>query len=64
MNHILEQEGLKKEAGDHMGADYSVWNIKTDNAKVYHEIVPDYSRATLQAIIRGKVKPDTVIHFR
>ena len=32
------------------------------NAKVYTEIVPDCSRATLQAIIRGKVKPDSVIH--
>lgn len=32
------------------------------NGKVYTEIVPDCSRATLQAIIRGKVKPDSIIH--
>lgn len=30
--------------------------------KVYTEIVPDCSRATLQGIIRGRVEPDTVIH--
>ena len=30
--------------------------------KVYTEIVPDCSKATLQAIIRGHVAPDTAIH--
>ena len=39
-----------------------VFGILQRNAKVYTEIVPDCSRATLQAIIRGKVKPDSVIH--
>ena len=29
---------------------------------VYTKIVPDCSKATLQAIIRGHVAPDTVIH--
>jgi transposase len=29
---------------------------------VYTEIVPDASNATLQAIIRGKVDPNSVIH--
>lgn len=31
-------------------------------AKVYTEIVPDCKKATLQAIIRGRVTPETVIH--
>ena len=32
------------------------------NGKVYTEIVPDCSKATLQAIIRGRIAPETVIH--
>ena len=39
-----------------------VFGILERNGKVYTEIVPDCSRATLQAIIRGKVKPDSIIH--
>jgi len=39
-----------------------VFGILERNGKVYTEIVPDCSRATLQAIIRGKVKADSVIH--
>ena len=39
-----------------------MFGILQRNGKVYTEIVPDCSRATLQAIIRGKVKPDSVIH--
>src|SRR5437660_2795818 len=30
--------------------------------KVYTEIVPDCKKATLQAIIRGRIAPETVIH--
>jgi hypothetical protein len=30
--------------------------------KVYTEIVPDCKKATLQAIIRGHVSPEAVIH--
>ena len=29
---------------------------------VYTEIVPNASKATLQAIIRGKVNPNSIIH--
>ena len=32
------------------------------NGKVYTEIVPDCSKATLQAIIRGKVEPESIIY--
>jgi transposase len=39
-----------------------VFGILKRNGRVYTEIVPDCKRRTLQAIIRGKVGPDTVIH--
>ena len=32
------------------------------NGKVYTEIVPDYTKATLQAIIRGKADLESVVH--
>ena len=32
------------------------------DGKVYTEIVPDCKKATLQAIIRGRVAPEVVIH--
>lgn len=35
--------------------------LKRDDC-VYTEIVPDASKATLQAIIRGKVDPNSIIH--
>jgi len=35
--------------------------LKRDD-KVYTEIVPDCKKVTLQAIIRGRVAPETVIH--
>ena len=39
-----------------------VFGIFKRNGKVYTEIVPDASKATLQAVIRGRVSLDTVIH--
>ena len=39
-----------------------VFGLLKRQGKVYTEIVPDCSRATLQAIIRGRVEPSTVIH--
>ena len=39
-----------------------VLGILERNGKVYTEIVPDCSRATLQAIIRGRVEVESVIH--
>ena len=39
-----------------------VFGLLKRQGKVYTEIVPDCSRATLQGINRGKVEPDTVIH--
>jgi len=39
-----------------------VFGLYKRQGKVYTEIVPDCSRATLQGIIRGRVNPDSVIH--
>jgi transposase-like protein len=39
-----------------------VFGVFKRNGKVYTEIVPDCSKATLQAIIRGKVEPESVIY--
>ena len=39
-----------------------VFGIFKRNGSVYTEIVPDCSKATLQAVIRGKVSLDSVIH--
>lgn len=39
-----------------------VFGIVKRQGKVYTEIVPDCSKATLQKVIRGKVKLDSVIH--
>lgn len=39
-----------------------VFGILQRGGQVYTEIVPDCARKTLQAIIRGKVDPDSVIH--
>jgi transposase-like protein len=39
-----------------------VFGIFKRNGSVYTEIVPDCRKKTLQAIIRGRIAPDTVIH--
>jgi len=39
-----------------------VFGILQRGGKVYTEVVPDCARKTLQAIIRGKVDPDSIIH--
>lgn len=39
-----------------------VFGVLKRQGKVYTEIVPDCSKATLQAIIRGHVAPDAIIH--
>jgi transposase-like protein len=40
----------------------SVFGILQRGGQVYTEIVPDCARKTLQAIIRGRVEPDSIIH--
>jgi transposase-like protein len=39
-----------------------VFGIPQRSGQVYTEITPDCARKTLQTIIRGRVKPDGVIH--
>ncbi len=39
-----------------------VFGIFKRNGSVYTEIVPDCSKKTLQAVIRGRIEPNTVIH--
>jgi len=39
-----------------------VFGLLKRNGKVYTEIVPNCSQATLQAVIRGRVAPEVVIH--
>jgi transposase-like protein len=39
-----------------------VFGLLQRGGNVYTEIVPDCTRRTLQAIIRGKVEPESVIH--
>ena len=39
-----------------------VFGLLKREGRVYTEIVPDCSKATLQAIIRGRIAPETVIH--
>ena len=39
-----------------------VFGLVKRQGRVYIEIVPDCSRATLQGIIRGRVDPESVIH--
>ena len=39
-----------------------VFGILQRGGHVYTEIVPDCARRTLQAIIRGRIDPDSVIH--
>jgi transposase len=39
-----------------------VFGLLKRDGKVYTEIVPDCRKATLQAIIRGRVAPEAVIH--
>ena len=39
-----------------------VFGILKRGGKVYTEIVPDCAKTNLQAIIRGRVEPDSIIH--
>ncbi len=62
MNHVSAHgESKEKEAVEPVAKHpYSVF-FKC-GGKVYTEIVPDCAKATLQAIIRGRVAPESVVH--
>jgi transposase-like protein len=49
-------------SGRRAGRKTIVFDLLKRNGKVYTEVVPNCKKATLQAIIRGRVSPETVIH--
>ncbi len=53
---------VKGKRGRGAGGKTIVFGLLKRKGKVYTEIVPDCSRNTLQAIIHGKVNPESVIH--
>jgi transposase-like protein len=53
---------VKGKRGRGAGSKTIVFGILQRGGKVYTEIVPDCAKATLQAIIRGKVNPKSIIH--
>ncbi len=52
---------IKGKRGRGTGAKTPVFGILQRNGKVYTEIVPNCAKATLQAIIRGRVLPQKVL---
>lgn len=55
---------IKGKRGRGAASKTPVFGILQRKGKVYTEIVPDCSKATLQAIIRGKVDPESIIGWR
>ena len=53
---------VRGKRGRGAGSKTIVFGIYKRNGKVYTEIVPNVQKKTLQAIIRGKVSLDSVIH--
>lgn len=53
---------VRGKRGRGAGGKTIVFGVFKRNGKVYTEIVPDPKKATLQAIIRGRVDVDSVIH--
>jgi len=53
---------VKGKRGRGAGGKTIVFGVLKRHGKVYTEIVPDCSKATLQAVIRGKVTLDSVIY--
>lgn len=53
---------VKGKRGRGAGGKTIVFGVLKRQGKVYTEIVPDCTKSTLQAIIRGKVHPESIIH--
>jgi len=60
MNHALASS-ISKESGATVPEERLLYSVSCSE-RVCLEIVPNCARKTLQAIIRGKVEPDSVIH--
>jgi len=52
---------VKEKRGRGVGGKTIVFELLKRNGKVYTKIVPNCSRATLQAVIRGKVDIESTI---
>jgi len=53
---------VKGKRGRGAGGKTIVFGMFNRNGKVYTEIVPDVSKKTLQAIIRGRVSQESIVH--
>ena len=53
---------VRGKRGRGAGGKTIVFGIFRREGRVYTEIVPDCSKRTLQAVIRGRIKPEVVIH--
>jgi len=53
---------IRGKRGRGAGGKTIVFGLLKRGVSVYTEIVPDASKSTLQAIIRGKVDPNSIIH--
>jgi len=62
MNHTSGPKELRGSVAVALISKTPVFGLLQRGGKVYTEIVPNCARKTLQAIIRGKVEPENVIH--
>jgi transposase len=53
---------VRGKRGGGAGGKAIVFGIFKRDGRVYTEIVPDCSKKTLQAVIRGKIKPNVIVH--
>jgi transposase-like protein len=53
---------VRGKRGRGAGGKTIVFGIFKRDGRVYTEIIPDCSKKTLQAVIRGKIKPNVVVH--
>jgi len=62
MSHVLAQNGSKGNVVAVRIKKTPGFGILQRKGNVYTGIVPDCARKTLQAIIRGRIEPDSIIH--
>lgn len=62
MSPLFGTKRIRGKRGRGAGGKTIVFGLLKRGDCVYTEIVPDASKATLQAIIRGKVDPNSIIH--
>jgi len=62
MKVTLARAGCEANGGRGAAGKTPVFGLLKSSGRVYTEIVPNCKKATLQAIIRGRVAPQAVIH--